>query len=341
MNKLLLNIAAAICTLFSIVSVAQAQAQAQASTAGVRILAYAIHRGGNIVYHYKVVNSGTKTVRGFVIGNEFDVEENYSFPQLIRLPLGWTYGERGEIGREIILVPGSTSQPMGWQSKVYGQQDISWHYLEFDIRRGADGTINDIKPGQTLAGFSVTVPLEDKNIFLPAVTGQPVYMGPDKNYLKGSFKASLFSVVDTKKIYEDVWGAIEPIDTTPPTLTVSLSPSILWPANEKLVPITATITVKDDFDPQPEIQLISFIANEKADKEDAKDAKLGTDDRQFMLRAKREGKSKAGRIYTVTYSATDGSGNKSTASATVTVPHDEREHEGRDRDEKSRKSDKD
>ena len=60
-----------------------------------------------------------------------------------------------------------------------------------------------------------------------------------------------------------------------------------------------------------------------------------------MLRAEREGKNKAGRIYTITYSATDGSGNKTTASATVTVPHDEREHEGRDRDDKSMKKGKD
>ena len=335
MNKLFLHIVAMLCAMLGMAS--GVQAQAQASTAGVRILAYAIHHGGNIVYNYKVVNSGTKTVRNFVIGNEFDVEENYSFPQLIRLPLGWTYGERGEIGREIILAPGSTSQPLGWQSKVYGQQEIAWHYLEFNVRRGADGTINDIKPGQTLTGFSVTVPLVDNKLLLPGATGQPVYTGPDQNYIKGSFSASLVSVLDTKRIYEDVWGTIEPIDTTPPTLTVSLSPNKLWPANEKLVPITATITVKDDYDPQPEIQLISFSANEKADKEDVKDVKLGTDDRQFMLRAKREGKNKAGRIYTVTYSATDGSGNKSTASATVTVPHDEREHDDRDRNESKEK----
>ena len=59
------------------------------------------------------------------------------------------------------------------------------------------------------------------------------------------------------------------------------------------------------------------------DKEDAKDVTLGTDDRQFQLRAKRAGTKPAGRIYTITYSATDGSGNKATASATVTVPHDQ------------------
>jgi hypothetical protein len=41
------------------------------------------------------------------------------------------------------------------------------------------------------------------------------------------------------------------------------------------------------------------------------------------LAAKRAGNNPAGRIYTVTYSATDASGNKATASATVIVPHDQ------------------
>lgn len=330
MNKLISYIVTLFCVMFSMTG--GVQAQAQASSAGVRILAYGIHHGGNLVYHYKVVNSGTKTVIGFVIGNEFDIDENYSFPQLLRLPLGWSYGRTGETGTAIILAPGSTSQPQGWQSKVYGQQDSGMYYLEWNSYSSSRSVA--VQPSQTLAGFTVTVPLVDDNLLLPAVTGQPVYTGPDRNYLKGSFEAS---IVDANRKYEDVWGTIEPIDTTPPTLSVSLSPNKLWPANEKLVPITATITVKDDYDPQPEIQLISIIANEKPDKEDGKDAKVGTDDRQFMLRAKREGKNKAGRIYTVTYSATDGSGNKSTASATVTVPHDEREHEGRDRSESKEK----
>jgi hypothetical protein len=39
--------------------------------------------------------------------------------------------------------------------------------------------------------------------------------------------------------------------------------------------------------------------------------------------ATRLGTSIAGRIYTITYSATDGTGNKSTATTTVSVPHDQ------------------
>jgi hypothetical protein len=192
-----------------------------------------------------------------------------------------------------------------------------------------------------LAGFTVPVPLVDNKLSLPMVTGQPVYTGPDEKYLKGNFMATIdYDIHDTNSKIEKIWGAIELADTTPPTLSVSLSPVTLWPPNGKLVPITATITVKDDYDPAPEIQLISITANEVLDKDDAKGVQPGTDNRQFQLKAEREGKNKAGRIYTVTYSATDGSGNKTIASATVTVPHDEREKEDH-RNEKSRKNGKD
>jgi hypothetical protein len=95
--------------------------------------------------------------------------------------------------------------------------------------------------------------------------------------------------------------------------------------------------VKDDYDPQPEVRLESITANEVLDKDDIKDAQLGTDDRSFKLRPERGRRNdeqektdriakQLGRIYTVTYSATDASGNKATASATVTVPHDQDEN---------------
>jgi hypothetical protein len=102
-----------------------------------------------------------------------------------------------------------------------------------------------------------------------------------------------------------------------------LTPATLWPPNDKLVPVTATITVKDDYDPEPEIKLESITANELLDAHDIQDAQFVTDDRSFSLAAKRAGNNMAGRIYTVTYSATDASGNKATASAIVTVPHDQ------------------
>ena len=60
------RIAAIILVLFSMVGVVQAQAPAT----GIRVLVYGIHYGGNIVYNYKVINSGNRTVRSFIIGSE-------------------------------------------------------------------------------------------------------------------------------------------------------------------------------------------------------------------------------------------------------------------------------
>jgi len=45
-------------------------------------------------------------------------------------------------------------------------------------------------------------------------------------------------------------------------------------------------------------------------------------DGQLFLRAERSGNSD-GRVYTITYEATDASGNSTTATATVEVPHNQ------------------
>ena len=155
-----------------------------------------------------------------------------------------------------------------------------------------------IAPGQTSSEFSVKV---DR---------------PDYAYVRGY--ASIIYGGHTIPI------PIEKGDTTPPTLAVNATPAMLWPPNNKMVNIAVSVATKDDYDPQPAIKLISITSSEALAGDDIMGADFGTDDRQFSLRASRAGNNLAGRIYTVTYSATDGSGNKSTASATVTVPHDQR-----------------
>jgi len=325
MKKLLIHFAAILSLLAGMMGAAQAQTPTYAPATGIRVLVYGIHYGGNLVYHYKVINNSNTPFNNFTIGSHFYTERAADprdptigeYPQLTRMPLGWSYGERGEIGVDILLPPGSTSQPPYWTSWIYGQQEASSYYLEWQVPRG-DGS-NDIHPGQTLAGFSVTVPLEDSELLLPMVTGSPAFTGPDEMYIKGGFKVGFGS----EKKFQQVWGTLEREDVTPPTLTVTLSPSTLWPPNDKLIPVTATITVHDDYDPAPEIRLEAITVNETASNDDASGIQPGTDDRQFQLKAKRAGNNMAGRIYTVTYSATDGSGNKTMTSATVTVPHDQ------------------
>jgi len=308
----------------------QAQARVLAPATNIRVLVYGVHYGGNLVYNYKVVNNGDTAFNNFTIGCGFDSVKNYLYPQLVRLPLGWKEGETGEIGTAIVLAPSSTNQPTGWTSLVYGKQGTSTYYLRWLASRGHE-VPNIIRPGETLTGFSVTVPLEDSQLDLPMVTGQPVFTGPDEMYVKGGFRVGLVSG-------KEVWGTLERVDTTPPTLTVTLNPSTM-PANGSMVPITATITIKDDYDPAPAIQLEAIMSNEVVDKDDVRGAEPGTDDRQFQLKAEHTEGNHAGRIYTIVYSATDGSGNKATASATVTVTREERGHN--EHGDKDRRDDRD
>jgi hypothetical protein len=117
------------------------------------------------------------------------------------------------------------------------------------------------------------------------------------------------------------------VDTTPLSLRVTLTPSVLWPPNHRLVTITADIQVSDGTDPVPAVTLVSITSSEPDDglgdgdtAGDIQSASIGTDDRTFQLRAERSGTG-PGRVYTVVYRATDRYGNARTVTAQVFVPH--------------------
>jgi len=113
------------------------------------------------------------------------------------------------------------------------------------------------------------------------------------------------------------------VDTTPPTLQVSASPSTLWPPNNKLVTVTVAVNVTDDTDPGPSVKLLSVTCDDTCNPpQDIVGATLNTDDRSFQLRATRQGGG-TGRTYAITFSATDDAGNRATAQTTVRVPHDQ------------------
>jgi hypothetical protein len=328
MNQLLFRCAAISSLLLGL----NAGSHAEILPNSVHLQVYGTHQANEIVYHYKLINNSNETLHHFVLGSTYSVEDKGEYPQLERLPKGWSFGKTSETGTEILLASTSTSQPPYWASNVYGQQENGNYYLEWETV--PNGQAYAIPPGQSLAGFSVTVPLYDPNEAPPDYFNATQVVGEqDDIYLTGSFKVSYWD--SSKNDLKNVWGPVEIADKTPPTLSVTLSPDTLH-QNGKHVPITATITVKDDYDPQPEINLVSITCNEPMDKDDIKVGKLFTDIRQFQLKADREGKSHADRIYTVTYIAIDGSGNQTMTSATVTVPHERKEHDDR-HDEKDKK----
>jgi hypothetical protein len=104
-------------------------------------------------------------------------------------------------------------------------------------------------------------------------------------------------------------------DTTPPAVTCRPTPSILWPPDNKLVPVSVDVTVSDATSGPGGFVLTG------APGENSADFAPGTPDVAGMLRATRAG-NEGDRVYTLTYKATDAAGNTSTCVATVTAPHD-------------------
>lgn len=131
---------------------------------------------------------------------------------------------------------------------------------------------------------------------------------------------------------------LAPSDTTPPDVVLAVNDDILWPPNHKMMPVSIQITVSDDQDPNPRVELVSISSNEPCSDattatfppklkgadpttcSDISGAAIGTADTAFFLRAERFGFSDSGRIYTVTYKATDAAGNETVATTTITVP---------------------
>ncbi len=115
-------------------------------------------------------------------------------------------------------------------------------------------------------------------------------------------------------------------DFKPPTLEVTISPDTLWPPNHKYVTVVPTFDVSDNLDPNPTVTLISVVSNEPDEglgDGDMPDDIVINPDGTIDLRAERSGTGD-GRIYTITYVATDACGNSTEAVATVVVPFDQR-----------------
>jgi hypothetical protein len=117
-------------------------------------------------------------------------------------------------------------------------------------------------------------------------------------------------------------------DTTPPTIqSVTATPNVLWPPNHKMRPIRIAVEASDSTGVAT-MQILSVTSSEPdrgtGSGDTAVDWAIGPGPLDLALRAERSGKSKNGRIYTVTVQVSDGSGNGATQSVTVTVPHDQR-----------------
>ena len=109
------------------------------------------------------------------------------------------------------------------------------------------------------------------------------------------------------------------VDATPPKIKeISADPSELWPPNGKMVNVTINYCVTDKCS-KPECRISSVTSNEPISSQDY----TIIDAHHVKLRADRLGKGN-GRIYKITITCTDASGNSSKQAVTVTVAHDQK-----------------
>lgn len=112
-------------------------------------------------------------------------------------------------------------------------------------------------------------------------------------------------------------------DTTAPVITsLTASPSVLWPANHKMVAVTISAAATDAAGAPVTFEIVSAVSNEAdnglGDGDTSGDIVI-TGPMTLNLRAERAGNG-PGRVYTITVRATDAASNTSTLTVTVSVP---------------------
>ena len=274
---------------------------AQAALPLVEIKTYGQHIGGKVVYQYQLINNSVCRIGDFSIAHDTDYT-GVDMPDIRdsgELSNVFPIGFDEDWGSSQSVAPSSVSGLLNWDVSVIQIED-SGLYLAWYADKYADPSLGRpvgqaIAPGQS-ARFGVSTPKIDTV------------------YVKGYFSARLSGTCPN---YFN--GKMQPLDTTPPVLSVTLTPATITAAQRgQMIPVTATITVKDDYDPAPEIKLVSVLADDPANGSDIQGDAVDTDDRSFSVRAARFNPAIA-RTYQVVYSATDASGNTSTATVNLLV----------------------
>jgi hypothetical protein len=131
------------------------------------------------------------------------------------------------------------------------------------------------------------------------------------------------TVTDSGGLASSCTAMVTVADTTPPAISASATPDILWPPNHKYREVVTYKEVSDNCDTNPAVTF-SVTSNEPDDVIGMGDGNTANDivivdSFHFKLRAERQEVS-TGRIYKITYIATDSSANSVSGSTTVIVP---------------------
>lgn len=139
-----------------------------------------------------------------------------------------------------------------------------------------------------------------------------------------------YTATDDAGNQASVQRAVTVVDTTPPNILFNGQTPSLWPANHKYktFQITDFVTgVTDSCDTNLGLSGVVIwkvtsdeTENGNGDGNTTNDIVIAADAKSVQVRAERNGGGN-GRVYTITFSVTDASGNTTTATAKVVVPH--------------------
>lgn len=118
---------------------------------------------------------------------------------------------------------------------------------------------------------------------------------------------------------------------TGPIITgASATPNVLWPPNNKFVPVSIGYSVADNCDAKPVCSLSVTAADSGGGIDDLADSATVVDAHEVELVAARNGGGR-GRVYSIEITCQDKLPLSSNATVTVTVPHDQGESHGKAR----------
>ena len=185
-----------------------------------------------------------------------------------------------------------------------------------------------VKVNVLLSGDCVSTAATSLSLTAAASTGVPSARAVFEKIARETGGLFFYKPNGTPDDYKTILGqifqtAVRGDDTTPPTVTVTVSPGVLWPPNHKMVLLDTKVAAVDDTDPAPIVSLVGVTVNEPDDGQG--DGSTSNDvvideAGHIYVRAERSG-SGNGRFYTITYKAVDDSGNTGFGSVDVVVPH--------------------
>ncbi len=273
------------------------------------VVASELRSDGAITYHYRVFNDRTGAA---VVAVQIGADRFSGATELTGRPVGWNARTATPYDIGFAIPAESSTSPTGFRVALIRMEESALSKIEW---RAVDPTAS-VPAGARRRGFSVTLPQ------------------PDNAYKNGHWTAIFDDGVSASALLENDPNPAQPDDdqqplpdVTPPHLTLTIDPMMIWPPNNKMVRVTTHVTVTDDRDAHPTVHLVSVGCSDGCDTtKDVSGASIGTLDTEFLVRASRNGDARSGRVYTFVYRATDAAGNSVNATVSTKVPHDRRDN---------------